>query len=130
MKESYRVRALAAHHCPPGAQGFRGSGVLYRVTALTESSYSSCNASLADLIQSHPLLSVSTDGGRSRPTLIMSAPDSDLVFRDADPSEDDELARIMYNAFLPIWYAHPEPDSLSLTTLMAPRPGTTTGSNA
>ena len=29
--------------------------------------------------------------------------DSNLVFRDADPSEDDELARIMYNAFLPIW---------------------------
>ncbi|KAL8852143.1 MAG: hypothetical protein Q9221_002966 [Calogaya cf. arnoldii] len=29
--------------------------------------------------------------------------DSKLVFRDADPSEDDELARIMYNAFLPIW---------------------------
>ena len=25
MKESYRVRALAAHHCPPGAQGFRAS---------------------------------------------------------------------------------------------------------
>ena len=60
----------------------------------------------------------------------MSATDSDLVFRDADPSEDDELARIMYNAFLPIWYAHPEPDLLSLTTLMAPRPGTTIGSNA
>ncbi|KAI4236067.1 MAG: hypothetical protein LQ349_002781 [Xanthoria aureola] len=33
----------------------------------------------------------------------MSATDSDLVFRDADPSEDEELARIMYNAFLPIW---------------------------
>ncbi|KAL8836794.1 MAG: hypothetical protein Q9205_000496 [Flavoplaca limonia] len=29
--------------------------------------------------------------------------DCNLVFRDADPSEDDELARIMYNAFLPIW---------------------------
>ena len=29
--------------------------------------------------------------------------DGDLSFRDADPSEDDELARIMYNAFLPIW---------------------------
>ncbi len=29
--------------------------------------------------------------------------DGDLVFRDADPAEDDELARIMYNAFLPIW---------------------------
>ncbi|CAF9918075.1 MAG: hypothetical protein HETSPECPRED_003659 [Heterodermia speciosa] len=29
--------------------------------------------------------------------------DDGLVFRDADPSEDDELARIMYNAFLPIW---------------------------
>ena len=27
----------------------------------------------------------------------------DLVFRDADPSEDAELARILYNAFLPIW---------------------------
>ena len=30
--------------------------------------------------------------------------DDGLAFRDADPSEDDELARIMYNAFLPIWY--------------------------
>ncbi|KAL8720951.1 MAG: hypothetical protein Q9225_002278 [Loekoesia sp. 1 TL-2023] len=33
----------------------------------------------------------------------MSATDGELVFRDADPSEDDELARIMYNSFLPIW---------------------------
>lgn len=33
--------------------------------------------------------------------------EGDLVFRDADPSEDDELARIMYNAFLPIWYITP-----------------------
>ena len=30
--------------------------------------------------------------------------EGDLAFRDAVPSEDDELARIMYNAFLPIWY--------------------------
>ncbi|KAL8678386.1 MAG: hypothetical protein Q9186_005254 [Xanthomendoza sp. 1 TL-2023] len=29
--------------------------------------------------------------------------DGDIIFRNADPSEDDELARIMYNAFLPIW---------------------------
>jgi hypothetical protein len=29
---------------------------------------------------------------------------ADLVFRDADPSEDDELARIMYNSFLLIWF--------------------------
>ncbi|KAL8690830.1 MAG: hypothetical protein Q9218_003810 [Villophora microphyllina] len=29
--------------------------------------------------------------------------DSGLIFRDADPTEDNELARIMYNAFLPIW---------------------------
>ncbi|MCJ1307241.1 hypothetical protein MMC25_000887 [Agyrium rufum] len=28
---------------------------------------------------------------------------TNLAFRDADPSEDDELARVFYNAFLPIW---------------------------
>ena len=29
--------------------------------------------------------------------------DDGLEYRDADPSEDDELARIIYNAFLPVW---------------------------
>ncbi|KAL8672748.1 MAG: hypothetical protein Q9168_002802 [Polycauliona sp. 1 TL-2023] len=47
----------------------------------------------------------------------MSASYGDLVFRDADPCEDDELARIMYNAFLPIWYDYLCPDLPSHGTI-------------
>ena len=28
----------------------------------------------------------------------------DLVFRDADPSKNEELSRIMINAFIPVWF--------------------------
>ena len=31
------------------------------------------------------------------------ATEGQLVFRDANPPEDDELARILYNSFLPVW---------------------------
>lgn len=31
-----------------------------------------------------------------------------MGFRQAEEREDDELAVVLYNAFLPIWYAIPD----------------------